>query len=129
MRPKVFKSTILTLCLFLALSSPVSAAENVTINSSVAVSGTVTVKYTDGTQVISSPLWTGSVPTSITPVSGTYVSSCQYLTFTIQGLLPFAQLKSDVTVDFAVWSSQGKKIATDYVWSSDWNPIDVVPKD
>ena len=123
MRPTVFKCTILTLCLFLGFLSPVSAADNVTIVSSVAVSGTVTVKYTNGTQVVSSPLWTGSIPTSITPVSGKYISSCQYLTFTIQGLLPFDELKSDVEVGFAVWTSLGKKLASSSVWYSDWNPI------
>ena len=118
---KVFKSTILTSFLFLGLSSPVNAAENVTINSSVAVNGTITLKYTSGREEISQPLWTGLVPTSITGVYGKY-SSCQYLNFTIQGLLPFAELKKDVDVSFAVWSSQGKKLASNSVWYSDWNP-------
>ena len=123
MRRKVLKSTILTSCLFIGLLSPVSATENVTINSSETVNGTVTLKYTDGREEISQPLWSGLVPTSITGVFQKY-SSCQYLTFAIQGLLPFAELKSNVQVSFAVWSSQGRKLASDQVWYSDWNPLD-----
>ena len=101
--------------------SPASASENVTINSSVAVNGTVTLNYLDGREEISQPLWSGSVPTAITGVYGEY-KTCQYLTFTIQGLLPFAELKADVDVNFEVWSSQGRKLASNSVWYSDWNP-------
>jgi hypothetical protein len=94
----------------------------VQINASTEISGTVTVKYTDGTSVVSAPLWSGSVPTSIQAAYSRY-QTCQYLKFPVQANLPYETMKSDVTIKFDVWSTTGEKIATKYVWNSDWNPL------
>jgi len=93
----------------------------VNINSTTPASGTVEVKYTNGKVEVSAPLWSGNIPTAITAVYDKY-QTCQYLKFPIQGLLPFDVMKSDVTVKFDVWSAGGEKIASNIVWSSDWNP-------
>ena len=123
MRNKFVKSIALALCLLLGFSSPVGASSDlkVIINSSVAVGGTVTLKYLSGKVEVSAPLWTGSVPTSITGVYDKY-QSCQTLNFPIQGMVSLDELKQNVTVKFEVWSSQGEKLASEQLWYSDWNP-------
>ena len=123
MSSKFVKSIALALCLLLGFSSPVGASSDlkVTINSSVAVGGTVTLKYLSGKVEVSAPLWTGSVPTSITGVYDKY-QSCQTLNFPIQGMVSLDELKQNVTVKFEVWSSQGEKLASEQLWYSDWNP-------
>ncbi len=68
-------------------------------------------------------IWKGDIPTSIDfPLSTSY----QKIEFPIQGLLPYAVLADRATgtdVEFELWSIAGKKIASDTVYSFDWNPV------
>ena len=94
----------------------------VQVNASTQVTGTVTSKYTNGTSVVSSPIWTGSLPTSIQPVYDRY-QTCQTLKYTVQASLPYETMKSDVTLKLEIWTTAGEKIASDLVWNTDWNPL------
>ena len=104
--------------------APANAADLVvTINASTQVSGTVTLKYTNGTSTASAPLWSGNVPTSIQAVYDKY-QTCQYLKFPIQAALPYQTMREDVTVKFDIWTAAGEKVASDSVSYSEWNPLD-----
>lgn len=67
-------------------------------------------------------IWKGLVPTKVSyPVD----ASIATLEFPIQGLLPIDTLRNSLTgveVDFEIWSDAGKKIGSDSIFSSDWNP-------
>lgn len=68
-------------------------------------------------------IWKGDVPVEVGYPSGTY---SQKLEFAIQGLLPYSTLADRATgveVEFEIWSQSGKKIASDTVYSFDWNPV------
>jgi hypothetical protein len=68
-------------------------------------------------------IWRGVIPTSVVLLQG---SSYGDLKFSIQGSLPhkiLADRALGAKVEFELWSSAGKKIAYDTVYSSDWNPI------
>jgi hypothetical protein len=68
-------------------------------------------------------IWKGKIPTKISYPAG---SSSQKLEFQIQGILPQSVLGNRATgtdVEFEIWSDAGKKIASDTVYSSDWNPV------
>jgi hypothetical protein len=67
-------------------------------------------------------IWTGKVPTKIAFPADTY---CGDADFQIEGLLPYSVLADralGVKVEFEIWSSAGKKVAYDNVYSSSWNP-------
>jgi hypothetical protein len=67
-------------------------------------------------------IWTGKVPTKIAFPTDTY---CGAADFQIEGLLPYSVLADralGVKVEFEIWSSAGKKVAYDNVYSSSWNP-------
>lgn len=108
----------LIVSLFVGLISisnvPANAAETITIGSSTAYTASI-----DGVGAI----WKGNIPTKITFPAGTY---SQKLEFQIQGILPYSVLADRATgtdVEFELWSEQGKKIASDTVYSFDWNPV------
>jgi hypothetical protein len=68
-------------------------------------------------------VWKGKIPTKISYPAGT---SSQKLEFQIQGILPHSVLGNRATgtdVEFEIWSDAGKKIASDTVYSFDWNPV------
>jgi hypothetical protein len=68
-------------------------------------------------------IWKGNIPTKVSfPLS----SSFQDLNFDIEGLLPYSTLADRATgvkVEFELWSDKGKKIASETVYSFDWNPV------
>lgn len=68
-------------------------------------------------------IWKGEIPTTIDyPLSTSY----QKIEFPIQGLLPYSVLADRATgtdVEFELWSIAGKKIASDTVYSFEWNPV------
>ena len=120
---KASVAILLTASLIGGVAQSVKAADViVSIVSSTSVSGTVTIKYTNGSSTVSAPLWTGSVPTSISGYSG--YQSCQYLKFPIKASLAFETMKSDVSVKFEIWTTAGEKLASNTVSYTDWNPID-----
>lgn len=91
-----------------------NAAETISITSTSSYTATI-----DGVGAI----WRGNIPTRIAYPSGTY---SQKLEFQIQGILPYSVLADRATgteVEFELWSEQGKKIASDTVYSFDWNPV------
>jgi hypothetical protein len=102
-------------CLFFSLSaSPSHAAAGLTISA--------TTAYTATIENVGA-IWKGNIPTKISYGSG---SSSQKLEFQIQGILPHSVLADRATgtdVEFELWSEQGKKIAYDNIYSSEWNPV------
>jgi hypothetical protein len=128
MKKRVMSIAMSVVLLPLSLNNPnpVNAAGDVIVktNSSVNVEGTVDVKYLDGRVEKSPSYWRGQIPTSITPIK-TY-QTCQYLSFSIEALLPYDQVSSyteGVTIEFELWSKAGEKIASNYISSSNWNPL------
>jgi hypothetical protein len=95
-------------------SVPSYAAVGLTINA--------TTAYTATIENVGA-IWKGNIPTKINFPEG---SSSQKLEFQIQGILPHSVLADRATgtdVEFELWSEQGKKIASDNVYSSEWNPV------
>ena len=79
----------------------------------------------DYTAVVESvgQVWKGKIPARIAYPAGSY---SQKLEFQIQGILPHSVLGNRATgtdVEFEIWSDAGKKIASDTVYSFDWNPV------
>lgn len=70
-------------------------------------------------------VWSGNVPSKIAlnPYSGS-----SEIAFQIQAVLPYAtvaDLSTGTSIEFEVWSSGGKKVTYETVYSSDWNPVGV----
>ena len=106
--------TILASFLLTIASTPSQAAGTLTINA--------TTAYTATIENVGA-IWKGNIPTKINFPEG---SSSQKLEFQIQGILPISVLADRATgtdVEFELWSDQGKKIASDTVYSSEWNPV------
>jgi hypothetical protein len=105
---------ILTVFILTSSSSNSWAADTVTITES--------SEYTAVVEVVGQ-VWKGKIPTKIAYPAGTY---SQKLEFQIQGILPQSVLGNRATgtdVEFEIWSDAGKKIASDTVYSFDWNPV------
>ncbi len=71
--------------------------------------------------ILGAPLWTGNIPTSIL-ISDSYAK----VEFPITALAPYSVLADGalgVDVDFELWSVQGSKIASDTIYSFNWNPV------
>jgi hypothetical protein len=91
-------------------------------------SGAVALKVLETTTTVSSvqtsgEIWRGLIPTSVVLMQGEYSGE---LEFPIEGRLEhkvLADRSLGVDVEFELWSSAGKKIASDTVRSYDWNPI------
>lgn len=86
------------------------------------ISITESSDYTAVVEVVGQ-VWKGKIPTRIAYPAG---SSSQKLEFQIQGILPQSVLGNRATgtdVEFEIWSDAGKKIASDTVYSFDWNPV------
>lgn len=93
---------------------PANAADTISITES--------ADYTAVVEVVGQ-VWKGKIPTKIAYPAG---SSSQKLEFQIQGILPQSVLGDRATgtdVEFEIWSDAGKKIASDTVYSFDWNPV------
>lgn len=68
-------------------------------------------------------IWKGKIPSRI---SFPLQSSSQSINLTIQGLLPYSTLADKATgveVEFELWSTKGKKIANQKIYSFSWNPV------
>lgn len=68
-------------------------------------------------------IWSGNIPKTIQFPLGNY---SQKIEFPIQGILPVSVLSDRATgtdVEFELWSSIGKKIASNTVYSFSWNPV------
>jgi hypothetical protein len=80
------------------------------------------ISYTSTINSVGS-LWSAQIPTAITLPNGTYSS---YLEFQVLAIKPFSYLANRSTgtsIEFEIWNSSGKKIASDSLSSYDWNPI------
>lgn len=91
-------------------------------NASETISITESSDYTAVVEVVGQ-VWKGKIPTRIAYPAG---STSQKLEFQIQGILPQSVLGNRATgtdVEFEIWSDAGKKIASDTVYSFDWNPV------
>ena len=100
--------------LLISSSTNAVAAETISITES--------SDYTAVVEVVGQ-VWKGKIPTKIAYPAGT---SSQKLEFQIQGILPQSVLGDRATgtdVEFEIWSDAGKKIASDTVYSFDWNPV------
>jgi hypothetical protein len=67
-------------------------------------------------------IWTGKIPTKVSFPTNTY---CPNLSFPIQGLLPISVLSDralGVSVEFEIWSSNGRRTSSNTIYSSSWNP-------
>jgi hypothetical protein len=110
---KKFLVPFVTLSLLLFMPEAI-AADSIVIASSTPFTATI-----DGVGAV----WKGNIPTKISYPAGSY---SQKLEFQIQGVLPYSVLADRATgtqVEFELWSEQGKKIAYDTVYESDWNPV------
>ena len=68
-------------------------------------------------------IWSADVPTAVTLPDNTYSS---YLEFQVNALQPYADLadrSTGTSIEFEIWDTAGKKIASDTLSSYDWNPI------
>jgi len=68
-------------------------------------------------------VWRGNIPTKVVYPAGSFSMK---LEFPIQAILPYSVVGNRSTgtdVEFEIWSSAGKKIAYDTVYSFDWNPV------
>jgi hypothetical protein len=109
-----------------------AAEDTAKVLSAVPVQATVEKKYFGGRIEVSPPLWTGSVPTSIsfTKVQASNefrnYRSFAAVTFAIQSLVPYAEASNASTalnVKFELWTVQGEKVAEHWVSGTDWNPL------
>lgn len=87
-----------------------------------------TIKETSvvtGSTSVTSNIWKGNIPTKV----GIRQYSNYLVEFPIQGLLAYETLGAKnsrgtgVTVEFEIWSSGGKKLGYDTIYSSSWNPV------
>lgn len=109
-------------------SSGVAAADwdQVEVLATVPAQGTVEVKYSSGRTEVSSPLWTGNIPNRVRATKVSTYISCYELKFPIQALRPYAEIinaSTSVTIDFELWTTNGEKKETEYVYSATWNPL------
>jgi hypothetical protein len=78
-----------------------------------------------GSTSVTSNIWKGNIPTRV----GIRQYSNYLVEFPIQGLLAYETLGAKnsrgtgVTVEFEIWSSGGKKLGYDTIYSSSWNPV------
>jgi hypothetical protein len=88
--------------------------------------GTVEIKYSNGRTEVSAPLWSGNIPSRVRAVAVSSYSSCYELKFPIQALRPYAEIinaRSSLDIDLELWTTNGEKIETKYVYSGTWNPL------
>lgn len=108
-------TTVLILLVNNSLNPMASAANDVLSISS-------STPYTSAIDGVGS-IWTGNIPTKVVYPAGSYSMK---LEFPIQAMLPYSVVGSKSTgtdVEFEIWSSAGKKVAYDTVYSFDWNPV------
>ena len=70
-------------------------------------------------------IWTGNIPSKI---ALNPQASSSKISFQIQAILPYAtvaDLSTGTSVEFEVWSSAGKKVTYETVYSSEWNPVGI----
>lgn len=112
--------------------SPVLAEDSATVLTVTPISATVEKKYFGGRTELSAPLWTGSVPTSVSykkvqPANQfRNYRSLAVVRFTIQSLVPFSEASNASTalnVKFELWTLQGEKVAEHWLSGTDWNPL------
>jgi len=103
--------TILNLTLLLPLA-----------NSADAIVIKETTQYTANISGVGS-IWKGNIPKTIQFPLGNY---SQRIEFPIEGILPYSVLADRATgtdVEFELWATSGKKIASTTVYSFNWNPV------
>lgn len=110
----------------IGMSESVKAEDSVEILASTPMSGTVDIKYTNGTVTKSDVYWTGSIPTRIRVVTDSKYQSCFSLKFPITPTLTYDEISNystELSIWFELWTTAGEKVAEDIVSGSDWNPI------
>jgi len=68
-------------------------------------------------------IWSAAIPSAVTLVDGSYSS---YLEFQVTALQPYADLANRSTgtsIEFEIWDTSGKQVASDTLSAYDWNPI------
>ena len=68
-------------------------------------------------------IWSAAIPTAVTLPDNTYSS---YIEFQVTALQPYADLadrSTGTSIEFEIWDTSGKKIASDTLSAYDWNPI------
>jgi hypothetical protein len=125
-RSKMLACLVSTTIISVASAPAVLASTEVEVSATVPAQGTVEIKYSNGRTELSTPLWSGNIPSRVRAiVKGSY-QTCYSLQFPIQGLRPYAELvnaTSEVEIDFELWTSSGLKLDTEWVYSSTWNPL------
>jgi hypothetical protein len=107
-------------------AQPALAWDQVEVLATVPAQGTVEIKYSSGRVEVSTPLWSGNVPSRVRAVVADRWATCHELTFPIQALRPYAEIvnaSSSIEIDFELWTASGQKIDTEWVYSSTWNPL------
>jgi hypothetical protein len=105
---------------------PALAFGQVEVLQTVPAQGTVEIKYSNGRTEVSAPLWLGNIPSRVRAVAVSSYSSCYELKFPIQALRPYAEIinaRSSLDIDLELWTANGLKMGTEYVYSSTWNPL------
>ena len=111
---KKLSSLILLLGLLLSLSQNVVQAAPLTTGSTSAFIGQIPSV---------GQIWKGEIPTSVSFPTDAYSGTIE---FPIEGLLPLSVLAdraNGVNVEFEIWAESGKKLASQTVYSSSWNPV------
>jgi hypothetical protein len=118
---------LITVAGVLASFAPLALAyDQADVLETVPAQGTVEIKYSSGRTEISAPLWSGGIPSRVRAVVASRFSSCHEIKFPIQALRPYSEIvnaSSSVDIDFELWTTNGQKIDTKYVYSSTWNPL------
>lgn len=114
------------MALFASSAVPALAFEPVEVLETVPALGTVEIKYTNGKTEVSTPLWSGNIPSRVRAIKASSYSLCYELKFPIQALRPYAEIinaSTSVDIDFEIWTPNGQKLDTKWVYSSTWNPL------
>jgi len=117
---------IVSMAIFASSAVPAFAYDPVEVLDTVPAQGTVEIKYTNGKTEVSTPLWSGNIPSRVRAIKASSYSSCFELKFPIQALRPYAEIidaSTSVDIDFELWTANGEKLATKWVYSSTWNPL------
>lgn len=124
--PKVIACAFGAAALLTYSAIPALAFGQVEVLATVPAQGTVDIKYSSGRTEVSAPLWSGSIPSRIRAIAVSSYSSCYELKFPIQALRPYAEIinaSSSIEIDFELWTANGEKRDTEWVFSSTWNPL------
>lgn len=123
---RILAYTIAAVLIFSSSGVAASTWDQAEVLATVPAQGTVELKYSTGRTEISTPLWSGNIPSRVRAIQVSSYSSCYEMKFPIQALRPYAEIinaSTSVTIDFELWTTNGEKKDTEYVYSGTWNPL------